>query len=160
MPHTPRTETGKSAVLEVETEAGSLDASPAPVPADSAPRSVRNTRQKEAIRAAIQAAGRPLSPEEILLLAQETVQRLSLATVYRNIASLQRDGWLSAVTLPGMPARYEVAGKAHHHHFHCSECGKVYELEGCGFEFHAKLPKGFMAAAHELLLLGRCAACN
>lgn len=121
---------------------------------------VRNTRQKEAIRDAIQAADRPLSPEEILQAAQREVPSLSLATVYRNISSLQRDGWLQAVTLPGMPARYEVAGKAHHHHFHCNECGKVYEMEGCGFEFHAKLPQGFTATAHELFLSGRCAACH
>ena len=123
------------------------------------PAAVRNTRQKEAIREAILAADRPLSPEEILQAAQQGVARLSLATVYRNIASLQRDGWLQAVTLPGMPARYEVAGKAHHHHFHCNECGKVYEMEGCGFEFHAKLPHGFTATEHELFLSGRCAAC-
>ena len=124
------------------------------------PAAVRNTRQKEAIREAIQAADRPLSPEEILSAAQKGVASLSLATVYRNVASLQRDGWLQAVTLPGMPARYEVAGKAHHHHFHCNECGKVYEMEGCGFEFHAKLPKGFLATEHELFLSGRCAACS
>ena len=124
------------------------------------PGAARNTRQKEAIREAILAANRPLSPEEILQSAQQDVPTLSLATVYRNIASLQRDGWLQAVTLPGMPARYEVAGKAHHHHFHCNECGKVYEMEGCGFEFHAKLPQGFTATEHELFLSGQCAACS
>jgi Fur family transcriptional regulator, ferric uptake regulator len=133
---------------------------PGQAPAASGAAAVRNTRQKEAIREAISAAGRPLSPEEILQAAQQGVSTLSLATVYRNIASLQRDGWLQAVTLPGMPARYEVAGKAHHHHFHCNECGKVYEMEGCGFEFHAKLPQGFTATAHELFLSGRCAACR
>ena len=134
----------------------------APVPdtSGSSQAAVRNTRQKEAIREAIQAADRPLSPEEILQFAQKGVPSLSLATVYRNIASLQRDGWLQSVTLPGMPARYEVAGKAHHHHFHCNACGKVYEMEGCGFEFHAKLPLGFTATEHELFLSGQCAACQ
>ena len=120
----------------------------------------RNTRQKEAIREAIVAAGRPLSPEEILASAQKEVESLSLATVYRNLSASVRNGWLVSVTLPGMPPRYEIAGKEHHHHFHCNECGKVFELEGCAFQFKAKLPRGFVATEHDLLLSGRCAACG
>ncbi|QHN03284.1 transcriptional repressor [Granulicella sp. WH15] len=119
----------------------------------------RNTKQKEAIRAAFQAADRPLSPEETLSLAQEKVEGLSIATVYRNINQLTEEKWLTPVEVPGDSTRYEVAGKAHHHHFQCNTCGRLFELEGCGLEIKPKLPRGFRSTGHELFLYGLCAGC-
>lgn len=120
----------------------------------------RNTRQKSAIRDAFVAADRPLSPEEILSFAQERVEGLSIATVYRNIATLVKDNWLLPVDIPGEATRYEVAGKAHHHHFHCNSCGKVFELEGCEADIKPKVPRGFRATGHEFFLYGTCASCT
>jgi len=120
----------------------------------------RHTKQKEAIRDAIVAADRPLSPEEILAAAQKQIKSLSLATVYRNVAVLVRDGWLVSIEFPGMSPRYEVAGKKHHHHFHCNKCDKIFELEGCAVDLKMRLPKGFRATEHEFFLAGRCASCR
>ena len=80
----------------------------------------RKTRQKEAIRTAFLTADRPLSPEETLAYAQQQVDGISIATVYRNIGALVEDKWLMPVEIPGESTRYEVAGKEHHHHFHCN----------------------------------------
>ena len=120
----------------------------------------RNTRQKEAIRSAFLDADRPLSPEEILALAQVSVSGLSIATVYRNVGCLVEEGWLVPVEMPGEARRYEVAGKEHHHHFSCTSCGKVFELQGCGVTLKQKLPRGFRASGHEFFLYGSCAACR
>ncbi len=120
----------------------------------------RQTRQKQAIREAFEAADRPLAPEEALSSAQGSVPRISLATVYRNINALVEDKWLVRVDLPGFPSRYEVAGKKHHHHFHCRECGKVFELAGCEVNTRPKLPRGFRATGHEFYLYGTCSTCN
>lgn len=121
---------------------------------------LRNTRQKEAIRLAFLDADRPLSPEEILAYAQKRVKGISIATVYRNIGSLVDDKWLVSVDLPGESTRYEVAGKEHHHHFHCNSCGKVFEMEGCGVELKPKLPRGFRVTGHEFFVYGSCAECR
>ncbi|MFM7507657.1 MAG: transcriptional repressor, partial [Rubrivivax sp.] len=48
----------------------------------------RNTRQRTAIRDALQRARRPLLPQEVLLAAQAQAPRLGLATVYRNLKTL------------------------------------------------------------------------
>lgn len=120
----------------------------------------RNTKQKEAIRSAFLDADRPLSPEETLALAQGSVSGLSIATVYRNVGTLVEEGWLIPVELPGEARRYEVAGKEHHHHFRCTICGKVFELEGCGIAPKPKLPRGFRASGHEFFIYGICASCR
>ncbi len=121
---------------------------------------IRQTRQKEAIRNAFLKADRPLSPEEALGTAQTEVEAVSIATVYRNINLLVAEQWLIPVEIPGESTRYEVAGKEHQHHFHCNDCGKVYEVEGCAVPVKTKLPKGFRMTGHEFFLYGTCAACR
>jgi Fur family ferric uptake transcriptional regulator len=120
----------------------------------------RNTRQKDAIRAAFLDADRPLSPEEALALAQKQVKAVSIATIYRNISSLVEDSWLTPVDVPGQATRYEVAGKAHHHHFQCTLCRTVHELAGCAMPTRPKLPRGFTYSSHEFFVYGTCAACK
>lgn len=123
------------------------------------PTQSRNTRQKSAIREAFLRADRPLSPEEVLSAAQSEVEGLSIATVYRNISSLLESDWLAPVAMPGETMRYEVAGKAHHHHFRCNDCGKVFEMQGCDLSLKPKLPRGFHVTGHEFFLFGQCADC-
>lgn len=123
------------------------------------PIATRNTRQKDAIRAAFVETDRPLSPDEVLSYAKRSVDDLSIATVYRNLKTMAEEGWLVTVQLPGESARYELSGKAHHHHFLCNDCRKVYELDGCGPAIKPRLPRGFRVISHELVLHGICAAC-
>lgn len=120
----------------------------------------RNTRQKAAIRDAFLESDRPLSVDEALKAAQRHHRKLGIATVYRNIQTLLLEKWLRPVELPGDTTRYEVAGKAHHHHFHCNQCGKLFDLEGCIAQLKPKLPKGFRATGHEFFLYGICAECG
>jgi Fur family ferric uptake transcriptional regulator len=120
----------------------------------------RNTRQREAIRQAMEAAGRPLSPQEVRLAAQRIVPRLGIATVYRCLKELVETRWAVPVELPGEPARYERAGKAHHHHFRCRSCERVYEVEGCAYAGKAAVPPGFRIESHEVILYGVCARCG
>jgi Fur family ferric uptake transcriptional regulator len=120
----------------------------------------RHTRQKAAIREVFAASGRPMGPQEVLREAASAVDGMGIATVYRNIKALVEEGWLVTVELPGEPARYEVSGKEHHHHFHCRACDKVFELPGCALPVKPALPRGFIATSHELVLYGTCPACG
>ncbi|MCX2864269.1 transcriptional repressor [Paucibacter sp. PLA-PC-4] len=119
----------------------------------------RSTRQRTAIRAAIDAAGRPLSPQEVLEAAQEKVPALSLATVYRCIKALLDAGEVSAVSLPGDSPRYESAQHEHHHHFQCTQCLRVFDVHKCPGELAGLAPAGFTVERHELTLYGRCNDC-
>lgn len=101
-----------------------------------------------------------MSPEEILAAAHQRADGIGIATVYRNIKSLTEEGWLVAVELPGQPPRYELAGKDHHHHFHCQACGQVFELEGCVDGLRDLAPRGFRVTGHEVVLYGECRSCR
>jgi Fur family ferric uptake transcriptional regulator len=119
----------------------------------------RRTRQRDAIRQVFEDAGRPLGPNEVLDAGRSHVKGLGIATVYRTIGSLVEQGWLSVVELPGEPARYEVAGQHHHHHFRCRVCNRVFDLEGCPPKLAELTPPGFELEAHDVTLYGRCAEC-
>ena len=120
----------------------------------------RKTTQRRAILMALERAGRPLTPQEALPLAARHAKGLGIATVYRNLKSLAARGVLKQVSLPGeATARYELCGKAHHHHFHCRACHQVFEVEGCPGNIEPLVPKGFQLEDHEVVLYGLCAAC-
>src|SRR5690349_23270702 len=91
----------------------------------------RKTRQRREIRNVFEHSERPLGADEVLELAREKMAGLGMATVYRTIKALTDDGWLVPVALPGASPRYEIRGKAHHHHFHCRKCRRIFELSGC-----------------------------
>ncbi len=120
----------------------------------------RNTRQRGAIRRAIQRADRPLSVQEILDDARDEVGGLGIATVYRNIRALLEEHWLTSVELPGEVPRYELHGKEHHHHFQCRACDRFFEAVGCVPGLKSMVPKGFTLEAHEVVLYGTCADCT
>jgi Fur family ferric uptake transcriptional regulator len=120
----------------------------------------RSTRQRRTIRDVVEGAGRPLTTDEILAGAHASMPSLGKATVYRSIRTLLEEGWLTAVDVPGRTSLYERAGKGHHHHFECSHCKRVYELDGCSSEIRGELPAGFVASGHDMTIYGTCAGCS
>lgn len=123
---------------------------------------IRRTKQRDAIREALEAAGRPLTPLEILEHAQSTVPGLGIATVYRNLKSLLEESEIAPVQVPGEPPRYETQNRAHkhHHHFLCENCGRLFEVQGCPEGLARLTPSGFRLKGHEITLYGVCADCG
>lgn len=119
----------------------------------------RNTKQRDTIRAVFEDAGVPLSPKEALDRASQKLDGIGMATIYRTIKGLVAEAWLVPVELPGEAPRYELAGKHHHHHFSCTACQRVFEVEGCPEDLKKLTPHGFKLLGHDLLLFGLCAAC-
>jgi Fur family ferric uptake transcriptional regulator len=121
----------------------------------------RKTRQRQAISDVFEGSTRPLSPREVLAAARKQIPQLGMATVYRAINKLLAEGWLKSVDLPGEAPRYELSGREHHHFFHCTDCGKAFEIECMGNKhFEAVNPEGFLLERHEVILYGKCRDCN
>lgn len=120
----------------------------------------RITRQRNSIYSVIEAAARPLLPVEIHTAAQVEVPALGIATVYRGIKQLIEAGEIQVVELPGEPARYELTGHKHHHHFQCKSCQRVFDVHACPGDMQKLAPKGFTVEGHELTLYGLCSECR
>ena len=120
----------------------------------------RKTRQRDAIRRAIQAAKRPLSPREVLEQARLAVRATGIATVYRTLRLLVAEGSVHAISLPGEAPRYEAAKLKHHHHFPCTSCQRIYDVPGCPGNLRRLAPRGFTVVDHDLTLYGRCLDCG
>lgn len=117
---------------------------------------MRETRQRVAIKRALEQNGRPLSPKEIQNLASAAVPHLGIATVYRNLKTLVEQGELVTVPLPGQPDRYGLPGQATRALFHCRKTDAVYYLdtEAIGLR-PPTLPEGFEADDWLVVIDGR-----
>lgn len=119
----------------------------------------RNTQQRRAILKVFEKTTRPLSVQEVLDLAKRKSPGIGIATIYRNLKSLQEEGLLQLVELPGGSSVYELPSLDHHHHFSCTKCLKVFDIDACQVNFQALVPAGFQLQQHEILLSGLCDKC-
>jgi Fur family transcriptional regulator, ferric uptake regulator len=126
----------------------------------TAVQSNRKTRQRDALRSALERAERPLSVNELLEAAAGAADGLGVATVYRAVASFLEEGWIAAVEIPGEPVRYERSDKEHHHHFQCEKCERVFDVAGCVDNIRKIVPPKFRVHSHAVTLFGICAACT
>jgi Fur family ferric uptake transcriptional regulator len=122
----------------------------------------RHSPKRDAIVEAIGAADGPLTARQIYAHARRRTRGLGIATVYRNLRLLLEAELVRAVVLADGETRYESAGLAHHHHFHCRRCDTVFDLEGCpvGIPDGTTLPGGYRVEGHDLTLHGLCPSCT
>lgn len=93
---------------------------------------------------------------------RERVPTISLDTVYRTLGALAGLGLVLRVDAAGGPARYD-ANISRHHHFVCTRCGLVRDLESVGLDTLA-LPEGVPVPGTiesvEVQFKGVCAQCQ
>jgi Fur family ferric uptake transcriptional regulator len=119
----------------------------------------RKTPQRSAIYQVFLRNDRAMGIDEILSHGRKIVDSLNQATVYRNLKAMVESGWLRRFSHPSLGTLFELADKAHHHHFHCCACNKIYELPGCALDHEKAVPKGFVLQDHEIFLFGLCRNC-
>ncbi len=102
--------------------------------------------------------------------AQELHDRLrargpapGLATVYRTLTRLSDAGVVDTLTHHQGELCYRLCGDDHHHHFVCSSCHGVVELDDCRIEpwlDDLAGRHGFTVTGHHVELEGVCAGCR
>lgn len=121
----------------------------------------RNTKQRTTITTALTTAGRPLSIEEILAYSIKEIPEINLSTIYRNLKKLTQENRIKVIELPGENVRYEMSKKkAHHHHFLCTQCNRLFCLDACPKGLNDLVPKGFILTNHSITLEGMCNDCQ
>ena len=98
--------------------------------------------------------------EEVFLRAKRAMPDISMATVYNCLDALVQAGLAQQVKVERGAARF-CPNMHEHWHFHCNECGGVFDMEmpdgGCA---SFPLPKGFKIDQFEIAAHGVCPACG
>ncbi len=100
--------------------------------------------------------------EEIFHELKKDNPLLSIATVYRNLKTLQSQGIIFGFLHPDGSVRYELKNDQPHQHLICKDCGKVYEIK---FAFLPQLAQrvreraGFQIHEEYMAIVGKCLEC-
>jgi Fe2+ or Zn2+ uptake regulation protein len=122
----------------------------------------RATRQLAAVYDALQGDVSHPSADDIYQRVQNTLPRISLGTVYRNLQRLVEEGKIRMVLLGDRVTRYDPM-VAEHDHFVCQQCGHIVDVR-LERDHHVNLrpleKQGFTIAAHSLSVYGLCQSCT
>jgi Fur family ferric uptake transcriptional regulator len=125
-------------------------------------------RDGGARRAVIELLGRQqccLTAQEIFDRLREEGRRVGIASVYRSLEQLCRDGFVQRVDIGSGTHRFEPvhAGGEHHHHLVCDDCGKVEAFADEALERalrNVEGQTGYSVAGHDVVLRGLCDSCG
>jgi Fur family transcriptional regulator, ferric uptake regulator len=125
-------------------------------------------RDGGARRAVIELLGRQeccLTAQEIFDRLRDDGRRVGIASVYRALEQLCRDGFVQRIDIGSGTHRFEPlhAGGEHHHHLVCDDCGKVEAFADEALEralANVEGQTGYSVAGHDVVLRGLCDACG
>jgi Fur family ferric uptake transcriptional regulator len=125
-------------------------------------------RNGSARRAVIELLGR----QDCCLTAQEIFDELrgegrpvGIASIYRTLEQLTRDGFLQRIDVGAGISRFEPlhSDGEHHHHLVCDDCGKVEAFADDQLERALRKVEGrtgYSVAGHDVVLRGACRDCS
>lgn len=123
---------------------------------------VRNTRQRQAVLAALRETRSHPDAAWIHQTVRYGLPSISLGTVYRTLDALVRDGVAVTIERAGQATRYDFRRDDHHHHAVCRSCGSIFDIDIQNMPQLPKsaLPSGFQIADVRLEVHGICAECQ
>lgn len=91
---------------------------------------------------------------------------IGTATLYRQLASLTREGFIASLQDGAVEKYYYLGWQEdchNHYHLKCLDCGRLFHLD-CSYlqnlESHMKEDHGFIISREESTLYGRCINCS
>lgn len=120
-----------------------------------------HTRSQERILNLLKTLNRSISAQDIYLELRNSDQSMGLATVYRSLDVLKREGIIQVRTLSSGESLYSVV-QEDQHHLTCLECGDSIPINECPVhELERQLQKlhSFKIYYHTLEFFGLCDRC-
>lgn len=115
------------------------------------------TKQRKIIYEVVQASPIHMTAEEIFLQAKKRLPSLSIATVYRNLGLMVRDGEIRRISVGGAD-RYD-RNTSPHDHLTCIRCGKLTDVTLKDLKATLEQCTGQTIHSYELNLYYTCPAC-
>jgi Fe2+ or Zn2+ uptake regulation protein len=117
---------------------------------------LKSTPQRLAILSTINSKGHA-TIEEIYSDIKESFPSISLATIYKNIASLKDEQIVSEVCNHHKP-KFEIT-KEPHAHFICQKCGEIEDID-FSKAITKEIEKNYPNSHKELYIYGVCSKCS
>lgn len=102
---------------------------------------LKHSKQRDAIKKLLMNRTDHPTADTVYTCIREEYPNISLGTVYRNLSLLVDLGEISKISTGGNADRYD-ANTRRHHHFICTCCENVYDLESSSVD-------GALAAASQ-----------
>ena len=98
--------------------------------------------------------------DEVFLRAKRVKPDISMATVYNCLDAMLKCDLVKQVRTDEAATRY-CPNMNEHAHFHCEECGQIFDIEGSAKPCEAglRMPRGFKVRQFEMSLSGLCKEC-
>lgn len=124
---------------------------------------VRQTRQRTAVKAALEGRDEFMSAQQLHDLLRHQGDSVGLTTVYRSLQALADAGEVDLLVTDDGETVYRRCSPEHHHHLVCRSCGRTVEIAGPAVETWADAiasEHGFTQISHTLELFGLCRDCG
>lgn len=124
---------------------------------------LRPTRQRKAVAAALADIDGFRSAQEVHALLAADGIKVGLSTVYRTLQAMADHRELDVLRTDDGEALYRRCSAEHHHHLVCRVCGATVEVEGPTVEKWTKAvaaEHGYTDVSHTLEVFGTCANCS
>ena len=92
------------------------------------PKKTRMTKQRKAILEVLKNTNSHPTADKIYEEVKKEIPNISLGTVYRNLNVLHDMGKIMILDYGSTYSRFD-GNPENHYHFHCRECGKVYDVD-------------------------------
>ncbi len=124
----------------------------------------RNTNQRKLVLELMTENYTHPTADDVYELARKIDSHISRGTVYRNLNFLADNGNILKISVPNGADHFDFNVKEHYH-FHCSKCGKMYDVpESVSVEMESATKemqqKGFFVEGHNLIFTGICPNCK
>ena len=120
----------------------------------------RFTQQRQQVYAVLQQKRDHPTAEEVFMRAKRAMPEISMATVYNCLDALVQAGVARQVKVERGAARF-CPNMHEHWHFHCNECGGVFDMEMPDAACEVfPLPRGFKIDHFEIAAHGVCPDCG
>lgn len=115
-----------------------------------------STQQKKAIFQVLERSKVPLTPVEILEKAQESVPKIGIATIYRQLNTLQNEGQVTLLEIPQSTPRYLLSRDLSSAYMLCSDCKKAIPLKDELHELNSLSQTQFEVSSYQVFFYGTC----
>ncbi len=119
------------------------------------------SKQRETMMRILRGSKTHPTAQEIYAEMRKNDPKISLGTVYRNLAQLTEKGSVVRIDTKHECVHYDGCTDPHYH-FICDSCGKVYDLDIEPIDMDKRVEEDFdcKVSGHSLIFYGICSSCR